>query len=63
MHPLERNVERFYQLGKDDYLEHPNFDSLSLLKEAMLQRELIHKRIVNKNVHYNVKLIGWIEVI
>lgn len=59
----ERQLDQAFQFqGTDKRLDSPD----RMLKqeiEPMVQRELIHRGIVDENRGYEARLIGWVEIV
>ncbi len=59
----ERQADRLFQLPPATESRPPRIELLNQLLEPMLLRELRHRGLVTKNLGYDARLIGWIEVV
>jgi len=59
----ERSVDQMFQATPTEVVTQPPVELLIASCDAMLHRELSHRKIISEQRGYETRLIGWIEVV
>ena len=58
----EKQVDRLFQLEPTSSDSESRIDLLTGTLEPMIQRELVHRRLLAENRGYDARLVGWVEI-